>query len=160
MTPSVSVPVAGVIELAFDWPVQASVQRLWSALFQKPEDWWPQAYRAGGADAVMTFDCRLGGQLREDRSDGGGAIWYTAFALDPLRSFDLVGDLAARYGGPATSTLHVETSPGEVDGTSILKLTDSIVGRIGPEMRVSVGSGWQAIIGEGLVKYLANEDSE
>ena len=160
MAQSISVPGAGVIELALDWPVKSSVQRLWTTLFQKPEDWWPQTCRAGGAGAVMSFDSRLGGQLREDRADGGGVIWYTVFALDPLRSFDLIGDLAARFGGPATSTLHVETLPGEADGTSILKLTDSIVGRIGPEMRVSVSSGWQAIIGDGLVKYMANEVSK
>ena len=37
---------------------------------------------------------------------------------------------------------------------SILKLTDSVFGRTGPEMRASLNSGWQAIIGEGLVAHL------
>ncbi|MGB0133160.1 ArsR/SmtB family transcription factor [Dokdonella sp.] len=145
---------AGIIDLALDWPVAVSVQKLWEALFEHPEAWWPRAYRAGSEDAVMTFDQKVGGCLREEAPNGGGVLWYTVFALNPRRSVDLVGDLATRYGGPARSTLHLEIVTGEADGTSILKLTDAIVGRIGPDMHTSVSSGWKAILGDGLVAHL------
>jgi hypothetical protein len=75
-------------------------------------------------------------------------------ALDPQRSVDLVGHLAARYGGPATSLLHIELVPAEADGSCLLKLTDSVFGRIGPELRASLTSGWQAIVGDGLVAHV------
>lgn len=154
MSKSKSAASAGIIDLALDWPVAVSVQKLWEALFEQPEAWWPRAYRAGSEDAVMTFDQKVGGCLREEASNGGGVLWYTVFALNPRRSVDLVGDLATRYGGPARSTLHLEVVAGETEGTSILKLTDAIVGRIGQDMHNSVSSGWKAILGDGLVAYL------
>ena len=142
---------AAIVDIALEWPVEASVQRVWEALFERVDAWWPAAHRAVGGDAVMSFEPRLGGQLREARADGGGLAWYEVIALEPLRSVDLAGHLATRYGGPASSLLHIELVPGARDGTTVLKLTDSVFGRIGPNLRASLGEGWQAIVGEGLV---------
>ena len=89
---------------------------------------------------------------------GQGVVWYRVMAIDPVRSVDLVGHLAARYGGPATSMLHIELVPGAADGTCLLKLTDSVFGRIGPNLRASLTSGWQAIVGEGLVGFAEKEN--
>ena len=144
---------AEIVDIALEWPVEASVKRVWQALFDRVESWWPAAHRAVGGDAAMTFEARLGGQLRESGPEGGGILWYQVIALDPLRSVDLAGHLAARYGGPAESLLHIEIAPGPSDGSAILKLTDSVFGRIGPNMRASLTSGWQAILGEGLVPH-------
>jgi len=148
----------GVVDVALEWPVAASVQRVWQALFQHPETWWPAAHRAAGAGAVMTFERRLGGRLREESPDGSGIVWYEVIALDAQRSVDLAGHLATRYGGPASSLLHIEIAPGGSDGTSILKLTDSVFGRIGPDLRASLTSGWRAIIGEGLIAHVEKSD--
>lgn len=151
---------ADIVDIALEWPLEASVQQVWQALFDRVESWWPAAHRAVGGDAAMTFDARLGGQLREARPDGGGIIWYEVIALDPPRSVDLAGHLATRYGGPAASLLHIEVAPGARDGTAILKLTDSVFGRIGPDMRASLSSGWQAIVGDGLVAHLEGGEGE
>jgi len=102
----------------------------------------------------MSFEPRLGAVLREEK--GGQALaWYSVIAIDPLRSVDLIGHLAARFGGPATSMLHIEIAPGAGEGTALLKLTDSVFGRIGPGLRASLTEGWQAIFGEGLVAHAA-----
>jgi hypothetical protein len=129
------------------------VQRVWKTLFERPQSWWPGAHRAVGGEAVMRFEGKLGAQLREE-GQSGGLVWYQVIAIQPMRSVDLAGFLAARYGGPASSLLHIEIAPGESEGSSVLKLTDSVFGRIGPELRASLTSGWQAIIGEGLVAWL------
>jgi len=146
---------SGVVDVALEWPVAASPQRLWRALFEQPESWWPAAHRAVGGDARMRFEAKLGAQLREESEEGGGLVWYEVIAIDPMRSVDLSGHLAARYGGPASSLLHIEIVPGADEGSSILKLTDSLFGRVGPNLRGSLTSGWQAIVGEGLVAYAA-----
>jgi hypothetical protein len=145
---------AGVVDVALEWPVAASVQKVWKALFEQPQSWWPAAHRAVGGDAVMRFAPELGAQLREE-GPGGGLVWYQVIAIEPMRSVDLAGHLAARYGGPASSLLHIEIVPGAEEGSSVLKLTDSVFGRIGPELRASLTSGWQAIVGEGLVAFAA-----
>jgi DNA-binding transcriptional ArsR family regulator len=144
---------AGVVDVALEWPVAASVQRVWDAWFNHPERWWPPEHRALGMDSVFAFEARLGAELREEKA-GQGLAWYRVMALDPQRSVDLVGHLAARYGGPATSLLHIELVPAEADGSCLLKLTDSVFGRIGPELRASLTSGWQAIVGDGLVAHV------
>jgi hypothetical protein len=138
------------VEIALDWEIQASVQKVWMLLFQSPQAWWPADYRAGPEGSVMTMDERVGGTLREERPDGAGLVWYSVIALDPRRSVDLSGHLASRYGGPATSLLHLELSPGREEGTTLLKLTDSAFGRLAPGFRASASEGWQAIFGAGL----------
>ena len=149
--------LAGVLDIALEWPITASPQRIWNALFDHPERWWPAEHRAIGPGAVMSCAPRLGGQLREEAANGAGVLWYQVIALVPMRSVDFAGNLAARYGGPATSLLHIEIAPGAADGSSVLKLTDSVFGRIGPDLRASLSSGWQSIIGEGLVRFVAEE---
>jgi DNA-binding transcriptional ArsR family regulator len=145
---------AGVVDVALEWPVAASVQKVWDALFGAPGTWWPPEHRLFGPESTMSFEPRLGAVLREEKG-GQGLAWYSVIAIDPLRSVDMVGNLAARFGGPATSMLHIEVAPGAEEGTALVKLTDSVFGRIGPGLRASLGEGWQAIIGEGLVAHVA-----
>lgn len=148
---------SGVVDVALEWPVAASVQRVWEALFQHPGRWWPPAHRALGTDSALAFEARLGAELREEKG-GQGLAWYRVMSVDPQRSVDLVGHLAARYGGPATSLLHIELVPGAAEGSCVLKLTDSVFGRIGPNLRASLAEGWQAIIGAGLVAHAEQGD--
>jgi DNA-binding transcriptional ArsR family regulator len=141
------------VEIALDWDVRAPVQRVWKLLFESPQAWWPSDYRAGPEGSVMVMDERVGGSLREERPDGGGLVWYSVIALDPMRSLDLSGHLASRYGGPATSLLHLELSPGRDEGTTALKLTDSAFGKLGPGFKTSASEGWQAIFGTGFKAF-------
>jgi len=150
MTETNSADQTGVVDVALEWPVAAPVQKVWDALFNAPGSWWPAEHRLYGAESTMSFAPRLGAELREERG-GQGLVWYNVTALDPLRSVDMIGHLAARFGGPATSLLHIEIAPGAEEGTSVLKLTDSVFGRIGPGLRASLTEGWQAIVGTGLV---------
>jgi DNA-binding transcriptional ArsR family regulator len=153
MTDTSRADVTGIVDVALEWPVAAPVQKVWEALFSAPGSWWPGEHRLYGADSTMSFEPSLGAQLREEKG-GQGLVWYSVTALDPLRSVDMIGHLAARFGGPATSLLHIEIAPGAEEGTSLLKLTDSVFGRIGPGMRASLSEGWQGIVGAGLVAFL------
>ena len=144
----------GVVDVALEWPVAASVQRVWQALFEQPETWWPAAHRAVGGGAAMT----LRGEARRPIARGerrwrrAGLVRGHRDRADALgrsrrpsrRPLWRPGLLAAPYRDRA----------GREEGTSILKLTNSVFGRIGPELRASLTEGWQAIVGEGLVAHL------
>lgn len=148
------VETAQIAHVALDWTINASPAAVWNALFDQPETWWPAEHRAVGGDARMHFSAKLGAELREELADGGGVSWYSVYAMDPGRTVDLRGDLAARYGGPATSLLHLAVSDGQVPGTTMLKLTDSLMGQVSAATASTVADGWQQIIGDGLVASL------
>lgn len=134
-------------EVALDWTIAASPQDVWATLFAGPDRWWPREMRAGPTDATMTFEERVGGELTELGPNGAGLCWYRVIALDPGKSVDLAGQLASRYGGPATSLLHLTLEPGEQEGTTLLKLTDSVFGRIGEGFHASAAEGWGLVFG-------------
>lgn len=150
MTPA-DEPQAQIVEVAMDWTVFAFPQTVWQVLTSQIGDWWPVEHRAGPAGAAMTLDPVPGGSLAERTTDGAGIEWYRVIAVEPLKSIDLAGQLASRYGGPATSLLHISLDTGAEDGAVIIRLTDSVFGRVGPSLRASLTSGWEAIIGQGLI---------
>jgi hypothetical protein len=104
----------------------------------------------------MKLDARVGGALTEINRKGAGLEWYRVTAMMPQVSIDLTGHLASRYGGPATSFLHVEFAAGSTEGTCAIRLTDSLVGRVGADTQESVSTGWGAIVG-GLVSFLESK---
>jgi uncharacterized protein YndB with AHSA1/START domain len=143
----------GVSTVALDWDIRAPVQRVWAAFFTAVDQWWPDGHRALG-DSVMTLREEVGAGLIEAARDGSTLLWYSVTAIQPLRSIDLVGHLAARYGGPGTSHLHIELAPGSEEGITTLRMTDSMVGATKGDVRSTLAQGWQAIFGEGLVAHL------
>jgi hypothetical protein len=90
----------GAIDIALEWEIRTPLRRAWEHFFAAPQSWWPSDFRALGADTQMTFSPTVGAQLIERSGSGAALAWYTVFALDPERSVDLEGSLAARYGGP------------------------------------------------------------
>jgi hypothetical protein len=83
-----------------------------------------------------------------------GLEWYRVIAIEPLKSMDLCGQLASRYGGPATSLLHLSLETMSDGVETMLQLTDSVLGRVSPQLTDSVTSGWQAILRDGLKRHI------
>ena len=91
--------------------------------------------------------------LNRDAAPGADGVAWPDYAddLEPR-----LADLHARvhrgaHGGPAMSMLHLSLEPGAVEGTTKMRLTDSVFGETGPGLRGSLTSGWQAIIAEGFI---------
>lgn len=144
------------VDIALDWTVRVSPVRAWDHFFSAPQSWWPSGFRVFGDATRMSFEPQISGRLIERNEFGAAVTWYTVFALQPHQSVDLQGQLATRYGGPAQTLLHIEFIDLGKDTCSI-KLTDSVFGRLGPEIATSITSGWKAIIGDGFVASLARQ---
>jgi DNA-binding transcriptional ArsR family regulator len=142
------------VDIALDWTLRVPQARAWDHFFSAPQSWWPSEFRVFGNATKMSFEAQIGGQLIERNEFGAAVTWYTIFALQPHQCVDLQGQLATRYGGPAQTLLHIEFIDLGKDTCSI-KLTDSVFGRLGPEIATSITSGWNAIIGDGFVASLA-----
>lgn len=146
---------AVVAEIALDWTILAPLTRVWNAIFNSPQDWWPASHRVLGGDARMQFSPELGAGLRETNAVGSGVEWYRIYAIEHLRSIDLRGELASRYGSPGVSLLHIALEADQTGEQTVLRLTDTLIGKVTGEFRAATAEGWQAIIGEGLCAEIA-----
>jgi hypothetical protein len=103
----------------------------------------------------MQLSPELGAALRETNEAGSGVEWYRIYAIEHLRSIDLRGELASRYGSPGVSLLHIALEADPTGEQTVMRLTDTLIGRVTDEFRAATVEGWQAIIGEGLCVEIA-----
>jgi DNA-binding transcriptional ArsR family regulator len=148
-----AIETVAITRVAMDWETRAPVQRLWTAIFSDIDRWWPTSYRALPGSS-MSFAAEVGGGVVETGADGSRLLWYTLTSQQPMKCLDLVGHLAARYGGPATSHLHLELCPSQNEGATTIKMTDCVIGPAKAHAASTLKEGWQAIFGEGLVAHL------
>lgn len=138
--------------MGLSFEIAAKRERVWRALASETAEWWPKKLTAGGAGSKVSFDPRLGGELREEWAGGAGLVWYTVVGLVPLTSLDLYGGVPARLGGPAVAELHFELSD-EHGGTRI-QIGDSVIGRDRGETGNRVTEGRSMYIGDALKAHL------
>ena len=89
---------AGVLTVRMEITIAAPRERVWLALTEQIDLWWPQDFRAATDPLRMEFDATLGGRIQEHGGDGGGVIWYTVYATTPGHSVDLAGNLSSAFG--------------------------------------------------------------
>lgn len=133
-------------------PIAARRDRVWDALVSDAHAWWREDFYVGSSVKRIVFDARIGGHLYEDWGQGSGVIWGTVIALDRGRSFDLVTHSSLAWGGPRTSMLRVDLL--EDGDRTLLKLTDSVHGRIDERGADALREGWRLLLGEGLKPFV------
>ena len=141
--PPVAHTPAGMLTVRMEIPIAAPRERVWRALTEQIDLWWPQDFRAATDPLRMEFDATLGGRIHEHGGDGGGVIWYTVYAITPGVSIDLAGQLSSAFGGPAQSLLRLVLR--DQGANTVLELTDAVVGNVGPRTADTNRSGWEAI---------------
>ena len=102
--------------------------------------WWRADFHAY-EDSVIQLEPHAGGRLYERSSSGAEGIWYTVIAIVPQQTLDLAGHLMPQFGGPATTLLRIKLE--EEQGMTIVKISDSIFGRLGESVLNNVKEGWR-----------------
>ena len=136
------------IQYAFDLQIDAPVDVVWKSLTDEIQEWWLPDFHMMGGDSIVDFEARAGGQLVERSETGGSLLWYTVMMAVPGESLDLVGHLAANYGGPSTSMLRIRIEASG-DGTKV-EFSDALFGRVSESSAASQEAGWKQLMGEGL----------
>jgi uncharacterized protein YndB with AHSA1/START domain len=139
-----------LIELAVS--IAAPREKVWRALIEDTSRWWSKDFYVRDTAKGMVFEARVGGRLFEDWGEGAGVLWGTVFAFDPGRSFDLITHSSAAWGGPRTSMLHVELE--DRDEGTLLKMSDSVQGRVDDASAASLHAGWTMLFGDGLKPFV------
>lgn len=136
--------------LSFDVP--AKRERVWRALTAETAEWWPKKLRVAGSASRLSFEARLGGEIREEWAGGAGLVWYRVVGLEPLLSLDLYGEVPARLGGPGVTELHFEL--GDVGSGTRIQIGDSVFGRDREESGRRVTEGRSMYLGDALKQFL------
>jgi len=131
----------GITQVELEIPIAAAAERVWRALTEQVDLWWPRGFFASAGPLRMRFDARLGGFLYEEAANGGGVVWYTVIALDPGTSVTLAGHLTPAFGGPAQTILRLSLR--EQGDATILELSDAVFGNVGTG--TATEEGWRAL---------------
>lgn len=141
------------IQIQLEIDIAADPDIVWRAYVNDVGAWWPEDFWTTSNPHEMKFDPTPGGQLIELGPNGAGVLWATVLAVEPGRAIDLVGHLAARYGGPATSLLRLEFTENEAGGTTLM-VADSVFGAVDRAMESALRDGWLALFHEGLREHV------
>ena len=155
--PSMTQTASGVVpcvvaQVELEIPIKASPERVWTALVDETGRWWRKDFYTVAQPATFVMEPRAGGRVFERSETGAEVLWYTTVTVDPGRSLDLVGHITVAHGGPTTTMVRLV-----VDGTgdsTVVRLSDSLMGRISDEFATATHDGWWKLFGEGLKPYV------
>jgi uncharacterized protein YndB with AHSA1/START domain len=151
MTESPKIDPAKSVTLTLSVDIHAPKSRVWTAMIDEIDAWWLPQHRMSPSSKKMILEPRAGGRFYED-APGGGLLWYTVQMIVPSESLDMHGYLAARYGGPAISLLHVSLT--ESKGVTTVTISDSLIGAFNDSLVEGTSTGWTELFNQGLKIYV------
>ena len=138
-------------ELSLEIEIGAPIDVVWPSLVDKIGDWWPAEFYAGGVEGERSFslECFPGGRMYEEWESGGGLLWGTVIAVEPPVKLQVVGYGFPEWGGPGTwfGTWDLE----EKDSSTVLRFSESTVGRVSDAGIESKTKGWRYLF-DGVLK--------
>lgn len=138
------------IEVRIDLTLHAPQQRVWDALANEADKWWPSSFYTSERTKRFVLEPRLGGRMFEDFGKGEGLVWFTVNGIESPNYLSLIGYMGPPFGGPAASILRIGVTAAGPNETK-LEIIDSLFGQVdGCETE----SGWRAIFDEHFRAHL------
>ena len=142
----------GVAEIELEISIKAKPSRVWQALVEETSRWWHKDFYTSPEAKGFIIEARLSGRVFEDWGNGSGQMWYSVIGINPPNSLMLQGILSSAFGGPATTLLHLDLK--STGKATILRLSDTIFGRVGDEKLAQTRDGWMMLFDAGLRAYV------
>jgi len=146
---------AGAANVVIKIEINASISKTWQNLIEDIGQWWRPDFLICEGSKGMHLDPRVGGMLYEKTDeDGGGYCWGNIISFQPGRHLAYVAQVVPPWGGPAQSVVQISLEPGEgaSETSTVLTLTDSLIGHVHDELLGSLDDGWRQLFGEGGLK--------
>lgn len=128
--------------------VAAPVSKVWQTIIDRPNDWWVADMRCVAADSTVSLRAEAGGGLIETSPHGASLLWFTVIAVEPERSLNLAGMVAPPFGGPYQGCLLIQLE--EAQGGTLVKFTNSMIGRIDEAALPHIDAGWRLLLDGGI----------
>ncbi len=145
---------SGVRQYELEIEIAAPRERVWEAVANEINAWWPEDFRMLGEGAAVELDVAPGGKgLVETGPDGSTLHWYAVQSYQPAQfTMYMVGNIAPDFGGPTTSNMKLTLEPSP--SGCVLKVSDAHHGRANEATLQSLKGGWKQVFGESLKGFV------
>ena len=150
---------AGAANVVIEIPINAPVSRTWSTMIIDISRWWRKDFLICEDSKGMTIEPRVGGLLFERAGlEGCGYAWGQIISFQPDKHLGYIAQIVPPWGGPAQSVVQISLKADESNPhTTVLTLTDSLIGHVSEDLMSCLDDGWRQLFGEGGLKsYIEN----
>ncbi len=137
-----------LIDIELELSVGAPIERVYKALTEELDAWWPHRYKP---DSTVHVDVRPGGRIEERFTGGGGALYGEILYLDPPRKIVSGG---ASCLCPTFASNSSDTLESTKDGGTQIKRKFQLWGAVGPDAEAMFRSGTQSILQKAFADYV------
>ena len=134
---------AEIADLTMEININATPERVWTALTSDIGQWWPADFFAGGEAGKRTYllEAEPGGRMYEQWEGGGGVLWGNVIAVDPTVRLQVLGSLFPNWGGPSLwfATWDLAASG---NGT-VVTFSESAIGKVSAGGAEEKTAGWE-----------------
>jgi uncharacterized protein YndB with AHSA1/START domain len=139
--------------VSIDIEINATVTKTWSLMISDIGQWWRKDFLICENSQGMTIQPKVGGLLCEKTAgDDTGYAWGQIISFQPETHLAYVAQIVPPWGGPAQSVVQISLQPGESRDTTVLTLTDSLIGHVSDDLLSGLDDGWRQLYGEGGFK--------
>lgn len=144
-------PSLTVHEIRLEVDIDASAERVWTALTDEIGRWWPKSFCVGGARR-FTLEPKVGGRMFEDWEGGEGLLWGTVVQLKKHARLDLAGDTFPEYGGAGRHLSSYILEEGE--GSTKVRFVSTSYGNLTEGSGKDLEGGWKHLLETCFAAYV------
>jgi uncharacterized protein YndB with AHSA1/START domain len=155
MSKETSILPVGAANVTIEITINAPVSKTWNTMIANIGQWWRKDFLICEDSQGMTLEPRIGGLLRENAGAADcGFVWGNIISYQPQSHLAYIAQIVPPWGGPAQSVVQISLKPGADDpeNSTLLTLTDSIVGHLTDDLVSGLDEGWNQLYGEGGLK--------
>ena len=145
----------GTAEVEMEIAIDAPRERVWRALVAEIGVWWRKDFLSPLARAFR-LEPRPGGRLYEDWGHEQGRLWYTVVGIEAPRKLQLAGAFMPDDCGGSYGTSHLTLMLEDNGQSTLLRLSDHIVGGLRADLASDLTAGWQTLFRDALKPHVEN----
>ena len=137
-----TIETAHIASLKLEISIDASPEKVWTALTDHIGEWWPSEFYAGGADGSRNFiiEARPGGRMFESWEGDGGVLWGTVVTVNAPQQLQILGAIFPNWGGPVQSFATWDLE--EAGEGTLLKFDEHMLGNVSTAGLAEKDKGW------------------
>ena len=140
------------IDILLEIPIKASIHQVWECLTREVRIWWRKDFYTSARTKNFLIEPVVGGMMYEDYGNNEGLLWANVIVVDSPNVIEFKGHLSPQFGGPAISFLRLSLR--EEKASTVLTLTDTVLGAISENTKNELTSGWKLLYGDSFKKYV------